>query len=531
MWFHDRDKITASGPLSKYQMKSFLLLVVLVDLQFDKVNAESSAKQHLDQGNKLLAAGQLSEALMHYNQAVDADPDNYFSRYRRATCLLALGKSKAALPDLNQVVKLKPDFWQARQELAGVHLKMGKFDQAIKGYESIKTQSAEARQKLSSVKQTRQYLENAKYYVKQGKYDNAIHSLDRIKEICPWSIDLRRLRADCFESMQDLQQAINELKPLIQLSPDTSPETYLRLSKLYYLLPDVGFSLDQIRECLKIDPDHKACMSFYQTIKKLDKQINMARKQYGAKEYEASIAKIEKAFQTTENHEKLMTPPSQQLLSDLHFHKCKVYADWDKHKEALDSCSHAIKNSEDTVNIHIKKADIYEKLEDWDNVIRELNNANHADGGHRRDLNERIEKAQKMKKRAKSRDYYKILEVGKRAKDKEIKKAYKSKAIIYHPDRCGQNEQTKDWTAEKCEEEFRNIADAKEVLTDPEKRKMFDQGVDPLDAEEKMEEDRKNSNPFGGGFPFGGFRQQHGGFRQGGGGGGGGFKFHFGGGF
>ena len=64
--------------------------------------------------------------------------------------------------------------------------------------------------------------------------------------------------------------------------------------------------------------------------------------------------------------------------------------------------------TEDTPKVHIKKADIYEKLEDWDNVIRELNNANHADGGNRRDLHERIEKAQKMKKRAKSRDYYKI---------------------------------------------------------------------------------------------------------------------------
>ena len=120
--------------------------------------------------------------------------------------------------------------------------------------------------------------------------------------------------------------------------------------------------------------------------------------------------------------------------------------------------------------------------------------------------------------------------MSRRTNDKEVKKAYKKKAIIYHPDRCGQNDETKDWPAEKCEEEFRNIADAKEVLTDPEKKRMFDNGVDPLDAEEKMEEDQKNANPFGGGFPFGG----GGGFRrQGGGGGfgGRGFKFHFGGGF
>lgn len=106
MWFHDRDKFIQSGPLCRNQIKSFLVLVVLSDLMFDGVNADSTAKQHLDQGNKLLAAGQLSEALMHYNQAVEAEPSNYLGRYRRATCLLGLGKSKAALPDLNEVSKI-----------------------------------------------------------------------------------------------------------------------------------------------------------------------------------------------------------------------------------------------------------------------------------------------------------------------------------------------------------------------------------------------------------------------------------------
>ena len=66
-----------------------------------------------------------------------------------------------------------------------------------------------------------------------------------------------------------------------------------------------------------------------------------------------------------------------------------------------------------------------------------------------------------------------------------------------------------------------DIAAAYEVLSDPEMRKQFDNGVDPLDAEQQAEENR---NPFGGGFnPFGG----GGGFKFHSGGGGGGFKFHF----
>ena len=168
--------------------------------------ADSAAKQHLEQGNKLLAAGSLSDALSHYNQACDADPENYQARYRRATCLLALGRAKAALPDLDKTIQLKPEFWQARQQRANVLLKQGKFEQAQKdysknskthtirkkslilcwflfifGYEACSIHSAEARDQLNSLKTTKQHFENAKVYASRGYHDRALKSLDKIK--------------------------------------------------------------------------------------------------------------------------------------------------------------------------------------------------------------------------------------------------------------------------------------------------------------------------------------------------------------
>ena len=68
---------------------------------------------------------------------------------------------------------------------------------------------------------------------------------------------------------------------------------------------------------------------------------------------------------------------------------------------------------------------------------------------------------------------------------------------------------------------FRDIADAKEVLTDDEKRQQCDQGSDPLDAEEQSERNQRHHNPFQGFNPFGG---GGGGQRRGGGGG---HRFHF----
>ena len=64
------------------------------------------------------------------------------------------------------------------------------------------------------------------------------------------------------------------------------------------------------------------------------------------------------------------------------------------------------------------------------------------------------------------KDYYKILGVAKSATDEEVKKAYRKMALKYHPDKN---------KSPDAEEKFKEIAEAYDVLSDPEKRKMFDQ--------------------------------------------------------
>ena len=94
---------------------------------------------------------------------------------------------------------------------------------------------------------------------------------------------------------------------------------------------------------------------------------------------------------------------------------------------------------------------------------------------------------------AEKRDYYEVLGIGKNATDAEIKSAYRKLAKKYHPDL---NPGDKD-----AEEKFKEVNEANDVLSDPNKRKRYDQfgfaGVDPN---------------YGAGQPGGGYGGGFGGF-------------------
>lgn len=99
-------------------------------------------------------------------------------------------------------------------------------------------------------------------------------------------------------------------------------------------------------------------------------------------------------------------------------------------------------------------------------------------------------------------DYYKTLGVDKNATSDDIKKAYRKLARKHHPDLNPNNE-----AAAKL---FQQINEANEVLSDPEKRKKYDQYgkdwkyADQFEQAKKQRASSSGGNPFGGSNPFGG---------------------------
>jgi len=122
------------------------------------------------------------------------------------------------------------------------------------------------------------------------------------------------------------------------------------------------------------------------------------------------------------------------------------------------------------------------------------------------DIDRQIRSAKLEVKKAKRKDYYKILGVGKTASEPEIKKAYRKAALVWHPDKWSSHSDEEKKTAEA---KFKDITEAYGVLSDAEKRRQWDSGAD-LEDVGGVDLDDVVRMFFGGG---GGSRFSHGGPR------------------
>lgn len=486
-------------------MASFLLFLSCFDSVVYWVSCVSQAEidQHLSLGMNLLARGAYSDALSHFHAAVDADPNNYMSYYKRATVYLAMSRSRPALSDLDTVLKKKPDFLKARHQRGGVLLKMGRLDEAHIDLENVVRKepgNEDAQRQYAMVNTLKERIEEVRDYINWNNYEPAIELLNDLLEYIPWDPSLRELRSECYLGLGNVIHAISDIRTVTKLTSDNTA-AYFKLANLHYQIGEADESLAEIRECLKLDPEHKDCYPLYKKLKKVAKFLTAAKDSRERQEWDECVSSAQKVLK------------NEPTVEGIRFHAydrlCHCQKEAGNAVESRKACSDAIK-IEDEPRLYCDRAEAYLLEDMFEEALKDFRTALEKDEGFAR-AKEGMAKAQKLQKQAGKRDYYKILGVKRSATKKEISKAYKKLALEWHPDKFQDEEEKK-----VAEKKFMDIASAKEVLSDPEMRQKYDAGEDPLDPESGGGDHPFRQNGgfhFPGGNPFGGGPFQ--------------FKFHF----
>ncbi|XP_007441083.3 dnaJ homolog subfamily C member 3, partial [Python bivittatus] len=338
-------------------------------------------------------------------------------------------------------------------------------------------EEGEAHSQLMKSNEARRLRSQAQSAFLKKDYYTAINLLDKILDVCVWDAELRELRAESYIKEGEPGKAISDLKAAAKLKSDNT-EAFYKISTIYYELGDHEMSLSEVRECLKLDQDHKACFSHYKWVKKLNKQIVSAEELIQEGRYQEATEKYEAVIKMETNVPVYTTRAKERI--------CHCLSKNQQSTEAIKLCTEVLQLEPENVNALKDRAEVYLLEEMYEEAIQDYETAKKYSDNDQQIL-ESLEKAQRMLKQSQKKDYYKILGVKRNARKQEIIKAYRKLAMQWHPDNFQDEEEKK-----KAEKKFIDIAAAKEVLTDPEMRRKFDAGEDPLDAESQQ----------GGGNPF-----------------------------
>jgi len=482
---------------------AFLLFLTYFDSFLYMVSCVSQAEidQHLNLGMNLLARGSYSDALTHFHAAVDADPNNYMSYYKRATVYMALSRSKPALADFDKILKLKPDFLKARQQRGALLLKMGRLEEAHIDLENVvrkEPDNADANMLYTMISTLQEKLQDAKYYEDWNNYQQTIDIVTELLENIPWDPSLREMRAEAYLQIGNVPHAISDIRSVTKLTLDNTAG-YYKLASLHYQLGEADEALNEIRECLKLDPDHKDCLPLYKKAKKVAKFLTSAKEASQEQSWDECKDMANKVLK------------NEPTIENIRFHAydrlCHCELKSGETGEARKACSEAIRIN-DEPRLYCDRAEAYLAEDMFIEAVKDYRTALEKDEDLQR-AKEGLARAQKLEKQASKRDYYKILGVKRSATKKDINKAYKKLAMQWHPDKFQDEEDKK-----MAEKKFMDIAAAKEVLTDQEMRTKYDNGEDPLDPEsghgghgDPFRHGGQNfhfpgGNPFGGSGPF-----------------------------
>ncbi|KAG6852227.1 hypothetical protein C0991_001829 [Blastosporella zonata] len=522
----------------------------------------------INRANTLLSLGQFNEAARIYSEAIDQSPADYLLYYKRATAYFSLSRHGPALEDFDKVLSLTSGtFDNANLMKARIHTRDGHFElghESLGKYIKAKGESEEVRELVESINVGMEMEEKMEKERGAQLWNACVESASAALRSASHSIDIRSVRAECAIAAGDVDSAVGDLTRLSHLLPPSTTllTTIFRLS--YFLLSPSPASLNTLKQCLHYDPDSKPCLTLHRLLKSFERSFTELSSLESASDHRGVIAlltgpakgkkgdllrKFDDALLEHTARERLLPP---QLAARQHTPEiplpdafktserrqglvralCKAHTAVGTRKEMIGKwCEELLgmAGCEDDVDGLVGMGEVLLGKEEWEEAVHVLNKAWEKSGQSSRDIHSRLQRAQKLLKQSKQKDYYKVLGVARDADNKTIKKAFRTAAKTAHPDKGG------------SEAKMATINEAYEVLTNPGKpplllslcsgtntqaelRARFDNGDDPNDP---MSQQGGHAYPFpGGGHPFQQFFQQSGGF-SGGFPGGGGQQFHF----
>lgn len=456
-----------------------------------------------------LEKGDYTNAIDAYSQIIALDPSQltYFSR---ANAHLRRRAYSPALADLSSAIKQDDKFIKGYLYRAKINKITGKCDAAVKDYRHIlelQPTHKEASAEVSKAEQCAHLVAQAEKMFAAKRFEDAKNALSQALDIAYDSNALMLRRAECHASLGDFQSVLVDTRKILVNDQRNIDALFLR-GRAYYDLGEHDNALTHYKEALRQDPEERRVKDATKKLKLYLKHIDAGETSLKKKMWNDALESFTAAI--------TLDPQHRVQLPFLYTRQCECYVGMKKPKDAVSACNQAIAMDEQMIDAWIKRGEAKILLSEFEDAVRDYEKAASIDRNNAA-AQEGLRNAQQQLKISKQKDYYKELGVARTATEREIKKAYHKLALQFHPDKISDESEK-----EAAEKRFRAVAEAYEILSDPEKKEKYDRGED-VSGQNQGGGGGQQGHPFGGGFGgFGGFGGGFPGF-----GGGGGQQFHF----
>ena len=477
-------------------------------------------RERMGQGDALLGRSKYAEAIAVYTDVVKQLPKDEVGYLKRSLAYARWKKVDQAMGDLNRALGLNPQSKQALLRRAQLRRSSCLLDEARADLDALLALKADHKVGLAEVQKVENLKVNLaaleKLFEVRGQggrdFDDEAHDMaaqyfSQIFQDAEFCTDVEMRQAKVHTMRRDWEGVVRQTNAVLQYRSSHKECLMVRADAHYQQLM-FDAAKQTIAQIFRTHPEDEDATRLFKRIKKVGKMKTKADKLANSNKVRQALGECKKILDLGADLD------NRALETFLYKTLCESHRKVEKYAEAADWCAKGLDflGADEDSSMRTALAESYLMMEKLDMAEAEARRVLSANRSNRK-AHEIIQEVQKQKKMTTRKDYYKILEVDKRADEATIKKAYKKLARKWHPDKNRDN-------IEAAQKMFHDVAEAYEVLTDPEKKALFDMGEDPNDPQARMRQQQHQHFGFqGGGHPF----FQQGGFQHGGGG----QQFHF----
>ncbi|TQV99441.1 DNAJ domain-containing protein [Cordyceps javanica] len=429
-------------------------------------------------GNKFFKERSYAQAIEQYSRAVILVPDSATFLSNRAAAYMSNGQYLAALDDCSRAADLDPQNPKVLLRLARIFTGLGRPEEAMITFGRI--EPAPSAKDIAPAKEMLHHISSARESLERGTaMSMVLHALDQAERGLGPNVSKPRkwqlMRGEAYLKMgreNSLGEAQNIVMSLLRQN-NQDPEALVLRGRVLYYQGENEKAIQSFRAAVSCDPDFKDAIKWLRIVQKLDRMKEEGNVEYKAGRLENAIEKYSAALE--------VDPSNRGINAKLLQNRAQCRIRLKQYEEAIQDADRAFSLDNTYFKARKTKANALGLSGKWEDAVKELK-ALHQDDPEDRTLPTEIRKAELELRKSQRKDYYKIMGLEKDANADEIKKAYRKMAVKLHPD--------KNPGDEEAEAKFKDMQEAYETLSDPQKRAAYDNGDDLVDP----------SDMFGGGM-------------------------------